>query len=98
MMRIIYIIKSKTGDGLYIGSTRKELNDTFKYIVNGYMSWKLHKSNKPTLNVFYLFEKYGVNDCYIRELERYPLHSSIDVWTRKTYLTHMYKYSDSFLI
>ena len=70
----IYKIMSFLGDKVYVGSTTKDrLSERMAEHRKNYKVWKAGKTGKT--NSFELFEEYGVENCTIILLERYPCNS-----------------------
>ncbi len=76
----IYMIRSKCGPEYYIGSTAYiTLSQRFTKHKTKFNCGKINETSKI------LFEKYGVENCYIELLEAYPCNSKTELEAREGY-------------
>jgi hypothetical protein len=75
---LIYIIKSKNTDDVYIGSTIVPINTRFKKHLTNFRLNKLGKDNYVSSSKIL---EYG--DCYIELLESYPCNDKIELLARE---------------
>ena len=81
----IYKIESMYGDDIYIGSTTQTyLSQRMEFHRRDYLNYK-NGSKKNKITSFILFDKYGVDNCFIILLENYPCKSKDELLSREAY-------------
>jgi hypothetical protein len=69
---IIYRIKNKYTDECYVGSSTYTINRRFSKHKSKYKKYELHDK---WISSYYLFLKYGVENCYIELIKNFPCSS-----------------------
>jgi hypothetical protein len=78
----IYKVWTLLGTEIYIGSTaQKLLSSRMNNHRNSYNKWKKGKANKVT--VYDLFDKYGVENCKIELIEKFPCRDYLELEARE---------------
>jgi hypothetical protein len=74
----VYMIRSKDEDCVpYVGSTTKQyLSQRMVKHRNSFKCWKKNPEKYCFVSSYILFEKYGIENCYIELLELYPCNIS----------------------
>lgn len=67
----IYKIISSQGNEVYVGSTFNTTRDRFRKHKHGFLEWKADNYGK--CSVFYLFDKYGVENCKMILIKEYEV-------------------------
>jgi hypothetical protein len=83
----IYKIEAHNGEegDIYIGSTCNQfLNERFRQHSNNFNSWKQEKSKYRTTS-FQLFEKYGIENCFITLVEIFPCNLKNELLVREVF-------------
>ena len=78
----VYKISSSVMNGIYIGSTKKTLNERYSGHMSNYRSYLKH--NKNFYTVFNIFN-HGVEHCKIELLEEFPFTSNKALFERERY-------------
>ncbi len=74
----IYKIFTPLGDEIYIGSTASKLLSTrFSHHKANYRSYIKRNKTKGFITLFLMFEKYGMENCFIELVEEF-ISSTID--------------------
>lgn len=82
--KIYKIYSHKNINEVYVGSTtNKYLSSRLCNEKHQYKNWKIGKKRK--MAVFDLFDKYGVDTCYIYLIEDYPCNSKDALHSREEY-------------
>jgi hypothetical protein len=70
----VYMIRSKDEDCVpYVGSTTKQyLSQRMDKHRSGYKQWKKNPEKYDFLSSFTLFEKFGIQNCFIELIELFP--------------------------
>lgn len=81
---IIYRIKNIYTDECYVGSSAETIDERFskhKYC------YKTHELNHKWVSSYYLFLKYGVENCYIELIKKFPCSSKKELEREEGFLT-----------
>jgi hypothetical protein len=86
----IYKVWTLLGTEIYIGSTaQKLLSSRMNNHRNSYNKWKKGKANKVT--VYDLFDKYGVENCKIELIEKFPCKDYLELEAREGFFQRQHR-------
>jgi len=80
----IYMIRSNDDCISYIGSTTKQyLSQRMQFHRQDYNRWKKNPEKYKFIPLFTLFEKYGIDNCFIDLIQEFPCNSNDELKARE---------------